>query len=156
MMGRRRLVALVSALVMLAIFAGVMASFVLATQSDRGRDLIRRLAQAQLSRSIEGTFHLGTLSGSFLTDLRVDSLEIRDPGDSVFLASGPIRLTYDPRDLIDGQIVVRTVEVERPVAIMRRAFDGTWTKDLIWPKTNRVRVPGSRTGFGTLIVCKAQ
>ena len=152
MMGRRRLVALVSALAMLAIFASVVAGFVLATQSDRGRDLIRRLAQAQLSRSIEGTFHLGTLSGSFLTDLRVDSIEIRDPGDSVFLASGPIRLTYDPRDLIDGRIFIRTVEVERPKAIMRRAFDGTWTKDLIWPKTNRVRVPGSRTRFGTLLV----
>lgn len=152
MMGRRRLVALVSALAMLAIFAGVMASFVLATQSDRGRDLIRRLVQAQLSRSIDGTFHLGTLSGSFLTDLRVDSLEIRDPGDSVFLASGPIRLTYDPRDLIDGRIFIRTVEVERPVAVMRRTFDGTWTKDLIWPPTNRVRVPRARSGFGTLIV----
>ncbi|MDH5233756.1 MAG: translocation/assembly module TamB [Gemmatimonadota bacterium] len=151
-MGRRRLVALVSALVMLVIFAGVITGFVVATQSDRGRDLIRRLAQAQLSRSVRGTFHLGTLSGSFLTDLTADSVEIRDPGDSVFFASGPVRITYDPRDLIDGRLILRSVDVERPVAYMRRDFQDRWTKDLIWPRSGRVRVPGSRSGFGAMVV----
>jgi len=152
MKGRRRLVALVSALMMLLIFAGLIAGFVAATQSDRGRDLIRRLAQAQLSRSVEGTFHIGTLSGSFLTDLRADSVEIRDPNDSVFFASGPVRLTFDPRDLLDGRLFIRSVEVERPVAVMRRDFDGTWTKDLLWPRASGPRVPRPRSAFGTVIV----
>lgn len=152
MMGRRRLVALVSAVVMLVIFAGGIGGFVLATQSDGGRDLIRRLAQAQLSRSVQGTVRLGTLSGSFLTDLRTDSLEIRDPQDSVFFASGPLRITYDPRDLLDGRIFIRSVELERPVAYMRRDFDGTWTKDLLWPRTNRPRMRRARSAFGALVV----
>ena len=152
MIGRRRVVALVSALVMLVIFAGAIVGFVVATQSERGRDLIRRVAQAQLARSVKGSFHLGTLSGSFLTDLRADSIEIRDPRDSVFFASGPVRITYDPRDLIDGRLIFRSVDVERPIAYMRRDFEGLWTKDLIWPRTGGVRVPRSRTAFGTMVV----
>src|SRR5690606_19925960 len=105
---RRRLVALVSTVVMLPIGAGVLGLLVMATQGERGRDWLRRALQAQLSRSVEGTVHLGTLSGSFLTDLRADSLEIRDAEDSVFIATGPIRVTFDPRDLIDGRIILRT------------------------------------------------
>lgn len=152
MMGRRRLVALVSALLMILIFAGLITAFVAATQSDRGRDLIRRLAQAQLARSVQGTFHLGTLSGSFLTDLSADSIEIRDPADSVFFASGPVRITYDPRDLLDGRLFIRSVELDRPVAVMRRGFDDVWAKDLIWPRSARTRVPRPRTAFGTVVV----
>ena len=49
-MGRRRLVALVSALLMLVIGAVVIGAFAAATQSSRGRDLIRRVVEAQLSR----------------------------------------------------------------------------------------------------------
>lgn len=152
MMGRRRLVALVSAVVMLAIGAGAVVGFAAATQSEGGRDLIRRVLEAQLERSLEGTVDLGTLSGSFLTDLRTDSLVIRDRDDSVFVATGPIRITFDPRDLMDGRIILRSAEVTRPFLAMRRGFDTKWSHNRLWPERagSRLRAPSS--AFGSVIV----
>ena len=151
-MGRRRLVALVSALLMLVIGAVVIGAFAAATQSSRGRDLIRRVVEAQLSRSVTGTFHLGRLSGTFITDLSVDSIEIRDDGDSLFAASGPIRVTFDPRDLMDGRLIIRSVELRRPRVEMRREPNGEWNTARIWPKS---AVPGplkGRAAFASVIV----
>lgn len=151
-MGRRRLVALVSALLMLFIGAGVIGAFVAATQSERGRDFIRRVVQVQLARSVKGTFVLGTLHGSFVTDLQVDTLEIRDEGDSLFAATGPIRITFDPRDLLDGRLIVRSVELTRPRVEMRRGFGGEWNISRLWPKAPGPRRPRGRAAFGSVLV----
>jgi len=151
-MGRRRLVVLVSALLMLVIAAGVIGAFVAATHSERGRDFIRRVVQAQIARSLQGTVRVGTLSGSFITDLSVDSIEIRGADDSVFASSGPIRLTFDPRDLMDGRLFVRSVEALRPRVHFRRGFDDRWNVDKIWPRMPGERRKRSRASFGSLLV----
>ena len=150
---RRRLVALVSTVLMLTIGAGVIGMLVMATQGERGRDWLRRALQAQLSRSLQGTVYLGTLSGSFLTDLRADSLEIRDMDDSVFVATGPIRVTFDPRDLIDGRIILRTADIARPLVYMRRDSTEAWSHNKIWPRRSGLRgVRRPRSAFGSVIV----
>jgi len=150
--GRRRLVVLVSALLMLAIGGGLVGAFVAATQGEDGRDWIRRLVQAQLARTVQGSFHIGRLSGSFITDLTIDSVEIRDPDDSLFVASGPVSLTFDPRDLMDGRLFIRSVDVTRPRFATRRDQASKWTHDKIWPKRGGPKLPRSRTAFGSLLV----
>jgi translocation and assembly module TamB len=153
MMSRRRLVALVSALLMLGIGAGAVGLFVAATQSEGGREMIRRAVEGQLARAVNGNVHLGKLSGSFLTDLRIDSVRISDANDSLFLATGPIRLTYDPRDIADGRLIIRSLDAERPYVAVRRDFDGEWTHERIWPiLKNRRRVPRRRSAFGAVFV----
>ena len=149
---RRRLAALISVTIMLLIGVGVAIGLVAATQSDGGREFLRRALQAQLARSLQGTVHLGTLSGSFLTDLRTDSLVIRGPDDSVFVASGPIRVTFDPRDLVDGRVILRSAEITRPRFNMRRTVEGRWSHHLLWPRREgRVRRP-QRAAFGSVFV----
>ncbi len=151
MMIRRRLVALISAALMLMIGAVGVGGFVAATQSEGGREWIRRAAEAQLSRSVQGRVHLGTLSGSFLTDLRIDSLEIADADDSVFIASGPLSLTFDTRDLADGRLIIRSLVAERPIVTMRRDHEGVWTNRKLWPRRGP-RTQLRRTAFGAVFV----
>jgi translocation and assembly module TamB len=151
-LSRRGLVALVSAALMLVFGAASIAAFVLATQSEGGRDLIRRVAQAQLERVVRGKVHLGTLSGSFLTDLRVDSVLITDLNDSVFIATGPVRVTFDPRDLADGRIILRSAEVQRPFVAIRREFDGVWTHERLFPRSRARSVLRRRSAFGAVFL----
>src|SRR5579872_6745405 len=119
-MGRRRLVVLVSALAMLLIGSGVVAALVAATQSDGGRDWIRRQVVRQLSRGIKGKLYLGRLSGTFLTDLAIDSMQVTDPDDSVFIAAGAMHFTYDPRDIADGRIIIRSADIRGPFVVIRK------------------------------------
>ncbi len=151
-MGRRRLVVLWSAVLMLVIGAGLVGAFVAATQSEGGRDFIRRVAEAQIGRSMQGRVMLGRISGSFITDLTIDSLEIRDPDDSLFAAAGPLHVTFDPRDLMDGRLFIRTVEATRPHVRFRRGFDQRWSTERIWPRPATPRRPRSRASFGSLLV----
>lgn len=153
MMSRRRLVALVSALLMLGLGASVIGGFVLATQSDDGREMIRRAVEGQIARAVNGRVHLGRMSGSFLTDLRIDSIRISDENDSLFLATGPVRVTYDPRDFADGRLILRSVDAQRPHVVARREFSGEWTHEKIWPWfKNRRRVPRRRSAFAAVFV----
>lgn len=151
-LNRRALVALVSAGLMLGIAAATIGGLVAATQSEGGREWIRRLAEAQLERAFRGKVHLGTLSGSFLTDLRTDSLLITDLNDSVFVATGPVRVTFDPRDLADGRIILRSLDVQRPYVAVRREIGGAWTHENIFPRRGLRRALRRRTAFGTVFV----
>ena len=148
---RRRVVALLSALLMLMLGAVSIGGFVAATQSEGGREWIRRAVEAQLSRAVDGRVHLGRLSGSFLTDLRIDSLEIVDADDSLFVASGPISVTFDTRDLADGRLILRSVVAERPVVTMRRDHAGVWTTQKLLPRRGP-RTQLRRTAFGAVFV----
>ena len=132
-MVRRRLVVLLSALFMILIGVGTVWGFVRATQSENGRDWLRRQVSRQLNLGVKGRLHIGRMSGSFLTDLRIDSLQITDPEDSVFIHSGPIHVTYDPRDLLDGRFIVRSLEVDRPFVVMRRENDDRWNFHKVFP-----------------------
>ncbi len=152
-MVRRRLVVLVSALLMIVIGVGVVGALVTATQSEGGRDWIRVQLSRQLARGMHGRLHLGRLSGSFLTDLTIDSLQITDPDDSVFVRSGRIRLTYDPRDVLDGRIIVRSVNVEHPFVVMRRENDDRWNMHKVFPPQPQTPAERPRRGtFGALVV----
>ncbi|HVZ47806.1 MAG TPA: translocation/assembly module TamB domain-containing protein, partial [Gemmatimonadaceae bacterium] len=155
-MGRRQLLVIVTAVAMLLIGAGLVGGLVAATQSDGGREWLRALASRELNRGLRGRLHVGRISGTFLTDLTIDSLELRDPDDSVFLASGPLTLRYDPRDLVDGRFIFRDVEADHPLMVIRKELDETWNFRKIFPADDRPGpspAPGpARNGFGSLIV----
>ncbi len=153
-MGRRRLVVLLSAITMLLICGGVVGGLVAATQSVGGREWIRGQLAKQVARAVNGRLHVGRISGSFLTDFAVDSLAIIGPDDSVFIATGPVHITYDPRDLIDGRIIVRSVELQHPFIVMRHENSGdVWNFNRIFPPSHGAvkELPPARSAFGAII-----
>ena len=154
MQPRRQLVVLYSALLMFVIGAGAIGGLVAATQSEGGRDWIRRQLERQLVTGMKGHVHIGRMSGSFLTDIQLDSLNITDPEDSLFLASGPVRLTYDPRDILDGRIIVRSADIQRPKVIFREENDHRWNFRKVFPleEEGPPRPRGPRTAFGSLVL----
>lgn len=151
-LNRRAAVALLSSALMLVIGAAAIGGLVAATQSEGGREWIRRVAERELSRRLRAKIHLGTLSGSFLTDLRVDSVRIADLDDSVFVATGPVRVTFDPRDLADGRIILRSAEVERPYVVIRHELTGAWTHQKLFRRSEVRRARRARTAFGGVFV----
>lgn len=146
-MGRRRHVALASAIVILLMGAALAAVLVGLTRSVRGREFIRAQVQRTLASVFKGKIHVGALSGNFLTDLTIDTLEIREPNDSLFLATGPVHFTFDPRDIVDGVIFLRSLDVQRPFVRLQRRHD-TWNYRSIFPGGGPA---GPRRGFGSRI-----
>ncbi len=151
MLSRRRLVVITSAVALLVMGLVISFAFVLATQTSYGRGQLRRLVMSQLRGAVKGTIHVGEIRGGLLTGLTIDSLEIRDDEDSLFVSTGRISVAYDPRDIFDRRILLRHVEVEHPVVYLRQHENGDWNWRRIFPKGARKRASPQR-GFGDYIV----
>src|SRR5450759_1048428 len=140
-MGRRRHVALASAIAILLMGATLAVVLVAFTRSTRGREFIRAQTERALASVVKGKIHVGALSGSFLTDLTIDTLDIRELNDSLFLATGPIHVTFDPRDIVDGVIFLRSLDVQRPHDALN--YDAIFNRGPAGPTASR-RSFGSR------------
>ena len=143
---RRRTVVLATAAVLLTVVALVVGGVAALTQTDRGRAVIMRALAPIISRAIPGRLYVGKVSGTLFTDITIDSLDIRTPDGTPFLISGPIRATYDPRDLLDRRIVVKSLEVTRPSITMIDYGNDDWNwkralrrkRALATPSTSRL------------------
>jgi translocation and assembly module TamB len=125
-MRRRRLVLLVSAVVLGTLSVLTLGAGFVVTNTDFGREQVRVWVQRLVSARMDGSLHIGRLGGNLLTGLTLDSVEVRDSRDSLVFHSGPISVSYDPRDLIDRRIHIRRMEAERPFFHVRELADGSW------------------------------
>jgi translocation and assembly module TamB len=151
-MRRRKLVALVSAVTLLAIVFIAIVIIGVGVGTNPGRDLIRSTIQAQLEGQVNGKIYLGKARGGLLRGFTLDSFAIRDAQDSILVSTGRISLDYDPRDLIDRRLLLRNITVERPVVHLRQYANGDWNFQRIFRKDGPggPSVPGR--SFGDFIV----
>ncbi|MEQ1692481.1 MAG: translocation/assembly module TamB domain-containing protein [Gemmatimonas sp.] len=94
---------------------------------------------------------MGRVSGSLFADITIDSLEIREPNGRLFVATGPIHVTYDPRDLLDRRVVIKSLDVTRPnlTVVDYGADDWNWKRAL---RRKSGTATQGRGGFGDYIV----
>ena len=152
-MSRRRLVALVSAFALLALGLIAFAVVALVTQTDYGREQVREFLATRIAARVHGRMYVGRIHGGLLNGVTVDSLEIRDDEDSLFLATGPISLDYDPRDILDRRILLKHLEVERPVLHLRKHENEDWNFRRIFPPDHKPSVSReTERAFGDFIV----
>jgi translocation and assembly module TamB len=150
MRSRRRVVVLATAAVLLALVAGAVGGVAALTQTVRGRAVIRRALVPVLQAAIPGRLYVGAIGGTLFTDLTLDSLEIRTPAGRPFLATGPVRVAWDPRDLLDRRIVIKALEVTRPVVELVDYGNDDWNWRRALQRGRRAAGPRGR-GFGSYI-----
>ncbi|HEU4699599.1 MAG TPA: translocation/assembly module TamB domain-containing protein [Gemmatimonadales bacterium] len=96
----------------LAMLLGVVTSM---TLTPPGRDLLARTVSEGLDRVLIGHVDVGGISGSFLYDLKLERLVVRDT-QGVLLADLPrVHVTYRIPNLLAGRIVLGSVQVQEPV-----------------------------------------
>ncbi|MBL0169286.1 MAG: translocation/assembly module TamB domain-containing protein [Gemmatimonadaceae bacterium] len=150
-MPRRRTIVLVTATVLLGIAALAVSTVAMLTQTERGRAMIMRAVLPTLRRALPGQLYVGRVSGTLFADITIDSLEIREPGGLPFVRTGPIRVTYDPRDLLDRRVVIKSLEITRPYLTVVDYGGDDWN----WKRALRRKGPSTprrRGGFGDYIV----
>ena len=153
-MSRRRIVALISAGILLLLGMSVIGAILAATQTGLGRARLRSLINAQVTSAMgnRGTIYIGRITGSLFTEVEVDSFAIRDEEDSLVVATGPVIVRYDPRNILDKRLLLSYFEVNRPNVYLRRRADHQWSFRHVFPDGQKQqRLPGSRS-IGDYIV----
>lgn len=132
-MSRRQRIVIRGAFVLLGGLVLLALLVVSATRTGYGQDQMRKLVMSFLSGKVEGKVYIGRMHGGMLSGVTLDSLEIRDTEDTLFLATGPVRVKYDIRDIFDKRVLLRHVEVDNPVLYIRELPDGRWNWRKIFP-----------------------
>jgi translocation and assembly module TamB len=129
---RRRVFVAFAAIVgfMIVLLAG---GIYLLTRSEWGKAKGVEFALGIVNRAIQGTLYVGRVSGSIFTGLDIDTLEIRDRNDSLFVAAAHVSLAYDPRDLLDRRILLRNVRFGRLTANLFEDSVGMFNFRRIFP-----------------------
>lgn len=122
------------------------------TRTDSGQAGLRRGIQSRVAAAIKGRLYIGAMSGNFLTGITIDSLELRDDQDSLFVATGQVRLEYDIRDIIDRRLHFRNVTVRHPVVVMRQNEDWSWNFKRMFGSGGPPGKKGPERGFGDFVL----
>ena len=111
---RRRLARVLFVFVLgtLAMVLGVVTSM---TLTPPGRDLLARTVSRMLDRVVLGHVEVGAISGSFLYDLVLQDLVVRDTSGALLADLPRVRVGYRLPNLLAGQVVLSSVQLERPV-----------------------------------------
>jgi translocation and assembly module TamB len=96
---------------MVAMVLGVVTSM---TLTPPGRDLLARTVSRMLDRIVTGSVKVGAISGSFLYDLTLENLVVRDTSGALLADLPRARVTYRLPNLIGGQVVLSGIQLERP------------------------------------------
>jgi translocation and assembly module TamB len=94
-----------------AMVLGVVTSM---TLTPPGRDLLARTVSRMLDRIVTGSVKVGAISGSFLYDLTLENLVVRDTSGALLADLPRARVTYRLPNLIAGQVVLSGMQLERP------------------------------------------
>src|SRR6266705_3285142 len=132
-MTRRLRIAIGSAIILVGLLAIVIIVFLSVTHTSVGQERLRGMVSSMLEGRVKGKVYIGHMSGGLVGGVRIDSVEIRDDEDSVFFASGPITVSYDPRDLFDRRILFSHLEAEHPFVHLRQHENGDWNFRRIFP-----------------------
>ena len=151
-MARPRTIVFTAAGLLLGVLLLAVGAGALLTQTGRGRETLLRATLPVLRTAIPGTLYVGRVGGTLFTGITIDSIDLRAPDGTPFLRTGPVRLEYDPRDLLDRRIVVRYARVTRPVVHLVDYGNDDWN----WMRALRTSrpvagAPSRSRGFGDWI-----
>src|SRR5690348_8559307 len=125
MIKRRRLVALVSVIALIVIAFVTVVTGVIFTRTHYGQEKLRPFIHNTLAALVRGKVYVGPISRGILAGLTIDSVAIRDAdNDTLFISTGRITASYDPRALLDKRVSLRDVAVEHPLVYLRQHASG--------------------------------
>jgi autotransporter translocation and assembly factor TamB len=138
------------AIYMAAGFAAGLALVALAvlilTRTEAGRARVRDFAVQRIQNEIKGNLKVGRIGpGGWLGGMTLENVEITDPRNRPFLKVDRIRLRYNLRTLLAGQIKLHNIDLYNPRVVLEELpGDSVWNYEYIFPDTTVGDTPNNR------------
>jgi hypothetical protein len=141
-----RIVLVAIAAILALVFLGVMTL----TNTNWGRERVRRFTLSALGNSAHGIVHIGAIRGNLLNELILVDFTITDSAGRPFVNIRRARAQYRVADLLHKCIALTSLALEQPVIALSKlpGPDSLWNFQRIFPATG----PADTTrGFGSWI-----
>ena len=119
------------------------------TNTDYGRERVRRFALDALSKSTHGIVKLGTVRGNLLTGATIAGISITDSAGRPFLKADSLSGRYKLGNLLRKRIAISDLVIYRPdIVIEKLPGERDWNYRRLWPASKPT--PGDTIpGFGS-------
>ena len=94
------------------------------TLTPPGRNLLARTVSQALDRIVIGQVKVGAISGSFLYDLAIEDLVVRDTAGGLLADLPRVRVTYRLPNLLAGQVLLSGVTLDHPTIQLIKLRNG--------------------------------
>jgi translocation and assembly module TamB len=147
-MGRRlfRLLVVLSVIFVL----GVVAVWVL-TNTDFGRERVRKFALGALQGATHGIVKIGALHGNLLTGATLVDVSITDSAGRPFFAADSLSGRYVLRGFLSKHISLDDLTLYRPRVVVEKLPGGEWNYRRLWPPSKPTATVDTLPGWGSWV-----
>jgi len=133
-----------------ALLLVVLVAVVVLNGTYYGRERVRRIALDALRDMVHGEVMVGRIDGNLLDRFDLVDVSITDEEGRPFLVADRIRARIAFSPLFSKRIVVRSLDLERPVMTLSKAPGGVWNYQRIFASADTISEK-VRLGFGSWI-----
>ncbi len=137
----------------LALGALVVGLVLVLTNTDWGREQLRRRVVAALAGTIHGRFRLGRLDGNLLTGATVHDVAITDSAGAPFFAADSARVRYALSPFLSKKVILDSLALYHPAVVLDRKPGRAWNWQQIFP-TDSTKPPSKAPAFGDYVVLR--
>ena len=141
-----RLLAVLAVVALLLLIAAL-----LVTNSDWGRERIRRYVVGLIQNNSHGIVHIGSVTGNLLNGITLHDVVITDSARAPFVKADEIWAKYSLGTLRGKKLEFNEVKLVRPIIVLDKQPGGKWNYDRIFPRDTVTRTGVKKTGWGTWI-----
>ncbi len=123
----------------------------LITNSDWGRERIRRYVVGLIQDNSHGIVHIGSVTGNLLHGITLHDVVITDSARAPFVKADEIWANYSLGTLRGKKLEFNDVKLVRPIIVIDKQPGGKWNYDRIFPRDTVTRTGVKKTGWGTWI-----
>ncbi|MBP2648192.1 MAG: hypothetical protein H6Q77_1816 [Gemmatimonadetes bacterium] len=113
-------------LLVVGVIASLVGVVVSLTVTPPGRALLARNVSHQLETLLRGQVHVGNIDGSFLRDLVLRDVVVRDTAGVLLVSLPVVRVRYLIPNFLARRFILETLEVDHPVINLVRHSSGRW------------------------------
>jgi translocation and assembly module TamB len=146
---RKWVVRVLAGLAVLALL--LVAATFLITNTNWGRERVRRYVLGIVQRNSHGIVHIGSVTGNLLSGFTLHDVVITDSARAPFIKADEIWAKYSVGTLRGKKIEFSEVRLVRPVIVLDEQPGGKWNYDRIFPRDTTTPSGPKKTGWGTWI-----
>ena len=144
----RRVLVVLAGILAVVVIVAVIGVLVL-SQTDWGRERVRRMALSALEGSAHGIVRIGAVRGNLLGGVTIEDLSIRDSAGAPFVLVRSASASYSLAAFLRREIRLSNVRLIEPTIVLAKV-DGDWNFERIFP--GDTMPTDTAPGWGDLVV----
>jgi translocation and assembly module TamB len=136
---------------LLGLVAIVALAVLVVTNTDWGRERVRRFAVSTLNDLAHGTVRIGGLEGNLLKGFRASDVSLVDSTGAPFITADTVATGFDLVALLRKHIVLHDVRLVSPLIVLNKPPGGEWNFARIFPGDTTAKDSLAGPGWGSWI-----